>query len=76
MSISILLDMEGLSMNHVMQISPSYAAIIFKWAQECLPLRLKQAYAVNNSKIFSIFWAIFTPFISAKLKNRVCASKF
>ncbi|XP_070501694.1 alpha-tocopherol transfer protein-like [Chironomus tepperi] len=69
--VTVLLDMEGLSMNHVMQISPSYAATILKWAQECLPVRLKQAYVVNNSKIFSVFWALFTPFISSKLKNRV-----
>ncbi|KAL7052221.1 hypothetical protein ACKWTF_004823 [Chironomus riparius] len=69
--VSILLDMEGLTMNHVMQMSPSYAAIILKWLQDCLPLRLKKIYIVNNSKIFNIFFAIFMPILAGKLKERV-----
>ncbi|XP_070501695.1 retinaldehyde-binding protein 1-like [Chironomus tepperi] len=69
--VSMVLDMGGLSMDQVLTFTPSFASMCLKWAHDCLPLRLKKIYIVNNSKIFNIFWALFGPFMSAKLKERV-----
>jgi len=68
--------MDGLSMNQVLHLTPSFAIMYLKWAHDCLPCQLKGIYIVNNSKFFNILWALFGPFLSAKLKDRVCSLKF
>ena len=68
----MILDAGGLSMDQVLSFTPSFATMCLKWAHDCLPLRLKKIYIVNHARIFNIFWALFGPFLSAKLKERVC----
>ncbi|XP_070501699.1 retinaldehyde-binding protein 1-like [Chironomus tepperi] len=69
--INIILDMSRLSLRHLTSVTPSFAAMLMKWSQECIPLRIKNIFIVNNSKMFNLFWAILTPFLSAKLTERV-----
>lgn len=58
-------------MDQVLHFTPSFASMCLKWAHDCMPCRLKRVYIVNNSKIFTIFWALFGPFLTGELKDGV-----
>ncbi|KAF2904399.1 hypothetical protein ILUMI_01776 [Ignelater luminosus] len=69
--VHVILDMQGLTLNHVWQFSPSFAKTVLEFVQECTPVRLKGIHVVNQPFIFKMLYAIFKPFIGEKLKRRL-----
>jgi len=66
----IIFDFDGLALTHIMQFSPSFAAMILEWVQDVLTLRLKAVHIFNNSYIFNMLFSIFQTFHSRKIKKK------
>ncbi|XP_015174059.1 PREDICTED: alpha-tocopherol transfer protein-like isoform X2 [Polistes dominula] len=69
--IEIIFDMNGLPFSHVPHITPRFAAMLAEFTQRCLPIRLKNVHIVNQPFIFNMVYAVFKPFLSEKLRNRI-----
>ncbi|KAL3280638.1 hypothetical protein HHI36_003874 [Cryptolaemus montrouzieri] len=69
--VHVIMNMKGLSLSHVYMFSPSLAKMMVDWVQECAPVRLKGIHVINQPFIFSLLWAIFKPFVGAKLRQRL-----
>lgn len=69
--VHVILDMEGFTINHVMQFSPMVAKMIMDFVQDCAATRLKGIHVVNQPYVFNMAYQIFKPFIGQKLKSRL-----
>ncbi|XP_069354735.1 uncharacterized protein [Maniola hyperantus] len=69
--VSVILELQGYSFNHIMQLTPSFAKMAADWIQDCIPFRLKEVHIVNQPYIFNIMYAIFKPFLRDKLRSRI-----
>ncbi|KAI4465975.1 alpha-tocopherol transfer protein-related [Holotrichia oblita] len=69
--VHILLDLNGLSLSHITQFTPSLAKMILWIVQDCVAIRLKGVYVINQLPIFKLVYRIFKPFLAEKLKNRL-----
>ncbi|XP_028034107.1 retinaldehyde-binding protein 1 isoform X1 [Bombyx mandarina] len=67
----VIFDMDGLSMQQVMQFTPPFAKRIVDWLQECIPLRIKGLYIINQPYVFNMVFQLFKPFLKEKLRSRI-----
>ncbi|XP_055598961.1 clavesin-1-like [Uranotaenia lowii] len=67
----VIFDTEGLSMSQIAQNTPKHACMILDWVQKACPFRLKGVHVVNNSMLFNVLFAIFKPFISKELREKI-----
>ncbi|XP_037277324.2 alpha-tocopherol transfer protein-like [Rhipicephalus microplus] len=66
-----ILDIRGLSVSHIAHYTPSAIKKFMTLIQECLPLRIKAVYIINNPALFDILFTIAKPFMEAKLVKRI-----
>lgn len=69
--VKVIFDTEGLSMSQIAQNTPKHACMILDWVQKACPFRLRGVHVVNNSMLFNILFAIFKPFVSKELREKV-----
>lgn len=67
----MIVDMRGLTANHIWQFSPGFAKTVLDWQQDCLPVRLKAVHVVNHPYIFNMLFQLFRPFLREKLRTRI-----
>lgn len=69
--LAILLDMNGLSLNHAKFFTPYYAKKMVELVQETFPLRFKGFHVVNEPFYFDAVMAVLKPFLKEKIRKRV-----
>ncbi|XP_054929887.2 alpha-tocopherol transfer protein-like isoform X1 [Dermacentor andersoni] len=69
--IVVIVDLKGLNVYHLPYYTPSLIRTLVSLVQECIPLRLKKIYIINNPPIFDFLFAIAKTFLKAKLAKRI-----
>ncbi|XP_075546275.1 alpha-tocopherol transfer protein-like isoform X2 [Dermacentor variabilis] len=69
--VECVLDLAGLNILHLTQLTPAYLMKLATITQECCPVRIKAVYIVNHPKIFEVLFAVIKPFLRSKLLSRV-----
>lgn len=69
--LAILLDMNGLSLNHAKFFTPYYAKKMVELVQETFPLRFKGFHVVNEPFYFDAVMAVLKPFLKEKIRKRI-----
>ncbi|XP_049268878.1 alpha-tocopherol transfer protein-like [Rhipicephalus sanguineus] len=67
-----VLDLAGLGVHHIIQMTPRLLRLTVALAQDTYPCRPKALYIVNTPAVFEgMFYLFVKPFLSKKLKTRV-----
>ncbi|XP_076164305.1 retinol-binding protein pinta isoform X2 [Ptiloglossa arizonensis] len=69
--ITAILDIGGMTYEHVIQLSPSVIkSLVHAW-QGCYPVRIHSLNFINAQRFVNVVLNIFRSFMNSKLKNRV-----
>nr|XP_042907716.1 alpha-tocopherol transfer protein-like [Parasteatoda tepidariorum] len=68
--VQILVDMQGLYMKQIRQITPRYIQLISHALRNTLPLIFKGIHIVNESFLFGPIYSVLKIFLSEKIKKR------
>lgn len=66
----LIFDVKGLSLYHLAHYTPSVIRTLVTFMQDCLPVRLKGIYVINNPAVFDLLFGIAKTFLKAKLIKR------
>ncbi|KAL1482460.1 hypothetical protein MTO96_033783 [Rhipicephalus appendiculatus] len=66
-----IIDFKGLNIYHLAHYTPSAIRTAISLAQDCMPMRLKGIYVINNPPIFDFIYAVIKMFLKAKLLKRI-----
>lgn len=66
-----IFDLSGLTLNHVRYLTPSIAQKIIALIVTSSPLRTAAIHIVNQSWIFGAIIKVFTPFLNARMKEKL-----
>ncbi|XP_067014812.2 retinol-binding protein pinta isoform X2 [Anabrus simplex] len=66
-----LMDMDGVTLSHAMQLQPTLIKKTMMCFQNGYPARLKAIHYVNYPPTFESFLQIFKPFLKDKILNRI-----
>lgn len=69
--IVVLLDMNGLSLQHAKFFTPYYAKRMVELVQETFPLRFKGFHVINEPFYFDAIMTVLKPFLKEKIRKRV-----
>lgn len=71
MGVTIVLNLKGVGLHHLLQFTPPVLRKITYILQDCFPLRLKGVYMLNHPAIFKIIFSVVKPFLKDKLLQRI-----
>ena len=69
--ITVIDDLNYVSVQLVRQLDPSTARKMFAVVQETLPIRLKNVCMLNEALLFDVFFAVAKPFMKEKTRKRM-----
>ncbi|KAB7494370.1 Alpha-tocopherol transfer protein [Armadillidium nasatum] len=69
--VTILIDFQDFTPNHLLQTTPSLCKKIFTVWQEAYPMRLKAFHYINTPPSFQVIMNLVRKFMKEKLKQRL-----
>ncbi|KAM7353458.1 alpha-tocopherol transfer protein-like [Cochliomyia hominivorax] len=66
-----IVDLQGLSLKHVLQMTPYRTKRCLDYLQNNVPIRMKGFHIVNQPKIFQPIFTALKPFFTAKYAKRI-----
>ncbi|XP_022908326.1 alpha-tocopherol transfer protein-like isoform X2 [Onthophagus taurus] len=66
-----MFDLEGLTIQHVLHLSPSLASKIVQIMVTHFPMKIKAIHIVNQPWIFDVAFNIMKPFLNDRMKERI-----
>ena len=69
--VRVIIDIQGVSMGHYLQLSPHVIKQLVHAWQDCYPLRIKSFHFVNPTIFYNVVLNIMKSFMTKKLRKRM-----
>ncbi|XP_073821197.1 alpha-tocopherol transfer protein-like [Musca autumnalis] len=66
-----IFDLQGISLNHILHLSPSVASKMIALMVTSMPTRVASIHVVNQNFVFNAALKIFQPFMDAKMREHL-----